>query len=184
MTADQNKRLALRLGALVAGMVGLAYASVPLYDLFCRVTGFGGTTQVAAAAPQAVSEQTIEVRFDANVARDLPWTFEPLERSVTVRLGEERIMHYRATNRGDKPIVGTAAYNVTPLKVGGYFAKISCFCFTEQLLEPGQSIDMAVSFFVDPEILNDPNMRDVKAITLSYTFYVKKDSKLLTDDNS
>lgn len=179
MTATQkgtssNRRTALWLGGLVTGMIGLAYASVPLYELFCRVTGFGGTTQIAQSAPEQAAEAMIEVRFDANVARGLPWDFQPLERSVRLHIGEERVVLYRATNRGDHPITATATFNVTPLKSGGYFAKVACFCFTEQTLAPGQSIDMPVSFFVDPAILDDPNMRDVSAITLSYTFYEKK----------
>ena len=169
-----NRRVALRLGAIVVGMIGLSYASVPLYDLFCRVTGLGGRPQEAAAAPATVSDKQIEVRFDANVARDLDWGFQPLERSVIVRLGEERIVKYRATNNSNRTITATASYNVTPLKTGGHFAKVACFCFTEQTLAPGESIDMPVSFFVDPAMLEDPNMRDVTSITLSYSFFEKK----------
>lgn len=157
---------------VIAGMAGLTAAAVPLYRLFCQVTGFGGTTQVAAQAPEAVLERTIKVRFNADVDPDLPWSFQPVAREIEVRLGEERLAFYRAVNRSDKPIVGSAVFNVTPNKAGAYFDKIACFCFTEQVLQPGEAVDMPVSFFIDPAIVQDADTRDLQAITLSYTFYM------------
>ncbi|MEZ5933001.1 MAG: cytochrome c oxidase assembly protein [Alphaproteobacteria bacterium] len=161
--------------ALILVMVGLTAASVPLYRLFCQVTGFGGTTQVAGdRAPEAI-DQTIHVRFDASVGDQLPWKFQPVEREIEVRIGEERLAFYHAVNMADRPIVGSATFNVTPLKAGAYFSKIACFCFTEQVLQPGEEVDMPVSFFVDPAILEDMNTRDLKTITLSYTFFMLED---------
>lgn len=167
----KNLRVALLAASVAAGMVGLSYASVPLYRLFCQVTGFGGTTQRADAAPQHTTEQTIRIQFDANTSSGLGWAFHPVQESVTVKIGEQTLAFYKATNISDKPLTGTAVFNVTPVQAGVYFNKIQCFCFTEQLLEPGQSIDMPVSFFVDPEILKDPDAAGIKEITLSYTFY-------------
>lgn len=160
---------------LVFGMVGLAYASVPLYALFCQVTGFGGTTQRADAAPERQVDRVIKVRFNADVNNALPWRFKPEQRELTVKLGEMGLAAYQASNRADRPTVGTALYNVTPDKAGKYFNKIECFCFTEQVLEPGQSVDMPVAFFVDPALAEDPAMEDVTTITLSYTFFRAKD---------
>ena len=157
--------------AVVVGMVGLSYAAVPLYDLFCRVTGYGGTPQRAAAAPGAVGDRIINVRFDTNTDRELPWTFQPEQRSVTVKVGENRLVFFRAVNNSDRSIVGHATFNVVPDRAGRYFSKIQCFCFTEQRLDPGQSVDMPVSFFIAPEILTDPDGRGINEITLSYTFY-------------
>jgi cytochrome c oxidase assembly protein subunit 11 len=162
--------------AVLGAMVGLTAASVPLYRLFCQATGYGGTTQNAAAAPaQPVTEKLITVRFDASEAPDLGWDFHPLVASVTVHPGEEKVVAYRATNLGKTPVTGTATHNVTPLKAGIYFDKLQCFCFTKQHLEPGQSVDLTVSFFVDPDIVKDPNTRDVDTITLSYTMFRAKD---------
>lgn len=169
-----NRTLGLSLLMLAAGMVLLAFASVPLYSLFCQVTGFGGTTQQAGIAPGAVGTREITVRFNAEVDPSLPWQFRPQQREVTVHIGEERLAHYYAENRSDKPVTGTAIYNVTPHKAGQYFEKIHCFCFEEQTLEPGRGTDMPVSFFLSPEFLSDPEMADVKVITLSYTFFPKK----------
>ena len=160
---------------LVFGMVGLAYASVPLYALFCQVTGFGGTTQRADAAPERQVDRVIKVRFNADVNNALPWRFKPEQRELTVKLGEMGLAAYQAANRADRATVGTALYNVTPDKAGKYFNKIECFCFTEQVLEPGQSVDMPVAFFVDPALAEDPAMEDVTTITLSYTFFRAKD---------
>ncbi len=160
----------LLVGVFVA-MVGLAYAAVPLYDLFCRVTGYGGTTRVASAGSATISDRVMVVRFNADVARGMPWDFRPMQREVELRVGETGVALYRATNPTDQAIVGTATYNVTPQKAGRYFAKIECFCFTEQRLEPGQTAEMEVQFFVDPEILEDVNMDDVNTITLSYTLF-------------
>jgi cytochrome c oxidase assembly protein subunit 11 len=166
-----NLRVAAIAAGVAVGMVGLSYASVPLYRLFCQVTGFGGTTQRADAAPQQATEHMVRVQFDANTSTNLDWAFHPVQESITVRIGEQNLAFYRATNESSQPLVGTAVFNVTPVQAGAYFNKIQCFCFTEQLLEPGQSIDMPVSFFVDPELLNDPDAAGIKEITLSYTFY-------------
>lgn len=170
-TKARNKRVLLSCVAIVGGMIGLSYASVPLYALFCQVTGYGGTTQVATDAPRDVSEKTIKIRFNADVNSRLPWQFKPEQREITVKLGEDNLAYYVAENMSVKPVTGQALYNVTPLKAGQYFSKIACFCFDEQTLEPGQRVDMPVSFYVDPAIAEDPNTRDVKTITLSYTFY-------------
>jgi len=169
--ARRNRRLVTGVFVWVAAMVGLAYASVPLYELFCKVTGFGGTTQVAAVAPGRVLERSVTVRFDASREAGLPWKFEPLQRQVTVRLGEEALIFYRASNLSQRPIVGTATYNVTPDIAGGWFNKIQCFCFTEQLLMPGETVEMPVTFFIDPEMANDRKYDKVTTITLSYTFF-------------
>lgn len=167
----RNAMTGLVLAGVVAGMVGLAFAAVPLYQLFCQVTGYGGTTQTAAAAPGAIGERVITVRFNADVNSALPWGFAPAERELAVRVGEERLAFYRAVNRSSEPVTGVALFNVTPLKAGVYFNKVACFCFDEQRLEAGESVDMPVSFFVDPAIAEDPNLDDVKTITLSYTFF-------------
>lgn len=162
--------------AVVAGMIGLSFASVPLYSLFCRTTGWGGTTQRAATAPREVAGAFVTVRFDAETAPDLGWEFRPLTRTLKMRPGEPQEVFFRATNRGSEPVTGTAAYNVTPTKSGIYFDKLQCFCFNEQRLGPGESRDMGVQFFVDPELLKDPSTRDVNTITLSYTMFRKPDA--------
>lgn len=167
----RNRRLVVGLVAVVAGMTGLSFASVPLYDLFCRVTGYGGTTQVADATADRVLDRTITVRFNADTNRDLPWEFRPETREMTVKIGEGALAYYKALNTADRATFGQAVYNVTPLKAGAYFNKIHCFCFEEQKLEAGQSMDMPVYFFVDPAMADDPNLDDVKTITLSYTFF-------------
>jgi len=173
---ERRKALtALALAGVIVGMLGLTAAAVPLYRLFCQATGYGGTTQRAEAAPEAPSEQMITVRFNADVARDLPWSFAPVERAVWVRLGEQHLAFFRAHNGGSQTIVGSATFNVTPFKAGPYFDKIACFCFTEQTLRAGETVDMPVSFYVDPAILDDPDVRDVRAITLSYTFFALDD---------
>lgn len=171
MTA--NRRVVLMsLGALAA-MLGLVAASVPLYRLFCAVTGYGGATRVAATAPGATG-RPVTVRFDASVAKDLPWRFVPAQREIHTHLGEQVLAVYTATNTGATPLVGTATFNVTPDKAGRYFNKIACFCFSEQRLEPGQSVDMPVTFFVDPALADDPYASEVVTITLSYTFFRKQ----------
>lgn len=170
-TPSRNTRLALILAVVVCGMVGFSFAMVPLYSLFCQVTGWGGTTQMAEQAPAVVSDRVITVRFNADVNDKLPWTFGPVVREVKVKVGESRLAFFRASNVGERTVTGTAAFNVTPLKAGQYFNKIACFCFTEQRLQPGETIDMPVSFFVDPAILADPNLDEVNTITLSYTFF-------------
>ena len=182
--AKRNGRVAFRLVALVVGMVGLAYAAVPLYEAFCKATGFGGTPIAAREGAQPgerpVLARTVNVRFDSNVDPNLSWRFEPLERQVTVRLGEEHLTHFRATNKSQRPIVGTATYNVTPESSGAWFNKLQCFCFTEQLLMPGQSVDMPVVFFVDPEMDKDRRYDNIRTVTLSYTFFEAKTERAKT----
>jgi cytochrome c oxidase assembly protein subunit 11 len=164
------------LAAVVCGMVGLSFASVPLYRLFCQATGFGGTTQRAAAAPAHVSGAVVTVRFDAETAADLGWEFRPLETSVQVHPGEQRQVFFRAVNHTTETVTGSAIYNVTPTKTGIYFDKLQCFCFNAQVLKPGESRDMGVVFFVDPDLLTDPSTSDVHTITLSYTMFRKPDA--------
>ena len=173
-----NKRLLAVVSVVAMSMVGLAYASVPLYRLFCQVTGFGGTTQVATKAPEQVllTAEPLAVRFDANVNPQLNWLFVPVEQKVSLKPGEEVIAIYRATNIGTMPSTGTANFNVTPQKAGPYFMKIECFCFTEQTLQPGESIDMPVRFFLDSEIASDINTADIDEIVLSYTFFKAMDN--------
>lgn len=166
----------IRVTALVATasvflMLGAAYAAVPLYKLFCQVTGFGGTTNVAEAAPGAVGDRIIRVVFDANTSGKLPWQFKPVQRHIDVRIGEEGLAFYTASNPTSKAVTGTATFNVAPAKAGKYFSKVACFCFDSQTLQPGQSMEMGVAFFVDTAILDDPNMWDVDRIVLSYTFF-------------
>lgn len=167
------------LGALA--MLGLGYAAVPLYDLFCRVTGFAGTTQVAteaeanAAATAVGTTRDISIRFDASLARDMPWEFRPTQSTDTVRIGQRDIATYVARNNTDKPITGTATFNVEPWQAGAYFNKIQCFCFTEQTLQPGEEVTMPVLYFIDPAILEDDTIADVEQITLSYTFHRAKE---------
>ena len=170
--ARRNGRTALLAALLVVGMAGLAFASVPLYRLFCQVTGFAGTTQVAAgaSAPGAVG-RTISVRFDANTSSALPWSFEPVETRRDVAIGARNFALYTARNLSDRPVAGTATFNVTPSQAGAHFVKVQCFCFTEQVLQPGEEVRMPVIYYVDPGILEDPVARDISEITLSYTFY-------------
>jgi cytochrome c oxidase assembly protein subunit 11 len=171
VSADQkNKRTGRILAVLGAFMLGLAFAAVPLYRMFCEATGFAGTTQRADRAPGAVAGQ-VKVQFDANVHPGLPWRFEPEQTSVEVAPGAQTKIFYRAQNLSARAIVGQAVYNVSPDTVGKYFKKIQCFCFSEQTLQPGQKVDMPVVFFVDPKIKQDPDTKDVHEITLSYTFY-------------
>ena len=155
----------------MAFMVGAAYAAVPLYDWFCRATGFNGTTQVATSAPAATLERRIAVRFDSNVSGGLPWKFEPEATEINVKIGEVVTAYYTVTNLSARPTTGQAAYNVTPLTVGSFFQKINCFCFTEQSLKPGEKREMAVVFYVDPSLAADREHDELNTITLSYTFY-------------
>jgi cytochrome c oxidase assembly protein subunit 11 len=172
----RHRRVVLPLVLLVSAMTGLSFASVPLYRLFCEATGYGGATMRTAAPSQDVREESITVRFDANTSSELSWDFHPAQREVTLKIGENSLAFYRAVNRGDKALTGTATFNVTPEIAGSYFNKIECFCFTEQTIAPGESADFPVSFFVDPAILADPDAKNLKEITLSYTFFrVKKD---------
>ena len=172
--ARRNRRVGLMALAFALAMLGLGYASVPLYRLFCQVTGFGGTTQrvsEAEAASVAVSSKTMSIRFDANVDRSLPWHFRPERTTDTVQLGGRKMAIYLAKNLSDKPITGIASFNVTPAQAGRYFDKVQCFCFNEQTLQPGQEVRMPVIYYVDPKIMDDPDANDVEQITLSYTFH-------------
>jgi cytochrome c oxidase assembly protein subunit 11 len=171
-------------GACVALMVGASYAAVPFYNWFCRVTGFGGTTQVATSAPSHVLPRKITVRFDANVGPGLPWRFEPEQNSIEVNLGEVVTVNYRVINETARPLTASAAYNVTPLNVGAFFQKINCFCFTDQRLAAGEKRDMPVVFYIDPAIAQDPDGADVNSITLSYTFYPQREPSRPLADNS
>ncbi|MEQ8355499.1 MAG: cytochrome c oxidase assembly protein [Kiloniellaceae bacterium] len=176
-SARANKRLAVGLLGVAFAMVGAAYASVPLYQLFCQITGYGGTTQVAEAPPGAVGERVITVRFNTDIDPQLPWAFQPVEREMKMKVGESGLAFFRARNLSARTTVGTATFNVTPLKAGQYFNKVQCFCFTEQRLAAGATADMPVSFFVDPAIEEDPNLREVRTITLSYTFFVDEEAQ-------
>jgi len=169
--AGRKRWTAFSLVGLVIGMFGLAYAAVPLYRWFCEVTGFGGTTQVATGSPGVRDERRITVRFDANVGPGMPWVFAPPARSVEIALGGTALVAYTAVNPSAEPVLGSATFNVTPANAGKYFSKIECFCFTEQLLMPGERKELPVSFFVGPKLAEDPNVRDVGTITLSYTFF-------------
>ena len=171
---DKNARIAWTLVLVTAGMLGMAYAAVPLYQAFCKATGFAGTPLVAQSDDRPVIARTVKVRFDTNVDPGLAWRFEPEQRQVTVHLGEEKLVYFRATNLSQRPIVGAANYNVTPERTAGWFNKIQCFCFTEQLLKPGQSVDMPVIFFVDSDMAKDRAYDDINTITLSYTFHEAK----------
>jgi cytochrome c oxidase assembly protein subunit 11 len=152
-------------------MGALAWASVPLYDWFCRVTGFGGTTGVAEVAPDDILDQTIKIRFDGSLSREMAWEFKPVVREMEVRIGETGLAFYEAYNPTDRPIAGSASYNVYPYQAGGFFTKIDCFCFEEQVLQPGERVEMPVTFYVDPEIVDDRDGQYIHTITLSYTFY-------------
>jgi cytochrome c oxidase assembly protein subunit 11 len=167
----RNGMLAVLLIAVVAGMGGLVAASVPLYRLFCAATGYNGTTQRATAAPADVSSAWVTVRFDAETAPDLPWDFRPEQGEVRVHPGQQTRVLFRADNRSNETTTGSATFNVTPTKTGIYFDKLQCFCFTKQVLKPGEGRDMGVVFFVDPDMLTDPDTRDVRTITLSYTMF-------------
>jgi len=173
-TSRRDLLVAFACGGCVAAMVGLSYAAVPLYSWFCRTTGYGGTPQVAKAAPKQISDRKITVRFDSNVAAGLPWRFEPERRTIEVRLGEVVTVYYKVINEAARVTAGQAGYNVSPPTVGIYFEKINCFCFTEQTMQPGEKRDMAVVFYVDPKLAKDSEEDDVNLITLSYTFYPAK----------
>ncbi|WP_339950225.1 cytochrome c oxidase assembly protein [uncultured Albimonas sp.] len=164
-------RTVIRLVCLLSVMTSLTVAAVPFYSWFCRVTGYGGETNVSAGNDKGVLEQTVKVRFDANVERGFPWSFKPETREMEIRIGETGLAFYEATNNSDRPIAGQASYNVAPFSAGYYFTKIDCFCFTYQVLQPGESIMMPVTFFVDPEIVEDREAKYVHTITLSYTFH-------------
>ena len=171
MSASSTNRTAFKLLGVALTMGALSFAAVPFYDWFCRVTGFGGTTSVATSGSDVILDQTVLVRFDASKEIGMPWDFKPQQREMRIRIGETAIAFYEAHNPSDTPVAGTASYNVTPDAAGGYFSKIECFCFTEQVLAPGETAIMPVTFFVDPEIVKDREGQFVKEITLSYTFY-------------
>ena len=175
----RNRKVGLTMIGIAAAMVGLGYASVPLYRIFCQVTGFGGTTMrvtEAQAATIATTDKLMQIRFDANVERGMPWAFKPMQAVDTVSVGARDMAIFTAKNLSDKPITGTASFNVTPEQAGRYFSKIQCFCFTEQTLKPGEEVRMPVIYYVDPKILDDPDAKDVEEITLSYTFHVNKET--------
>ncbi|MBC8012687.1 MAG: cytochrome c oxidase assembly protein [Methyloceanibacter sp.] len=167
----RHRAVALLLVGLVAAMTGLSFAAVPLYRLFCQATGYGGVPQRAEHAPGETLDRTIRVRFDANVDRGLPWAFAPVERVIEVKIGETALAFFKASNTSDAPVTGTAVFNVVPELAARYFAKIECFCFKEQTLAAGASIEMPVTFFVDPRIVEDEDTKNIGEITLSYTFY-------------
>ncbi|EDZ48234.1 cytochrome c oxidase assembly protein CtaG [Rhodobacterales bacterium Y4I] len=171
MALKGPRKTVLQLVGVVVLMGGLSWASVPFYDWFCRVTGFGGVTGVASSGSDTVLDQTIKVRFDGSKERGMPWEFKPLQREMEIRLGETGLAFYEAYNPTDRPVAGQASYNVAPYQAGGFFSKIDCFCFTEQVLQPGERVQMPVTFYVDPEIIDDRDAKYVHTITLSYTFH-------------
>lgn len=171
MALQGPQKTAAQLAGVVVVMGALAWASVPFYDWFCRVTGFGGVTGVAEAGSEEILDQTITVRFDASKERGMPWEFTPAVREMDVRIGETGLAFYEAYNPTDRPVAGQASYNVAPYSAGAFFEKIACFCFEEQVLQPGERVQMPVTFFVDPEIVEDRDGKYVHTITLSYTFY-------------
>ena len=172
MTALNGKQRTLfQTIGLVVVMGGLAWASVPFYDWFCRVTGFSGVTAVASGDSETILDKTIKIRFDASLERNMPWDFKPVQREMTLRIGETGLAFYEAYNPTDRPVAGSASYNVAPFDAGGFFAKIDCFCFEEQVLQPGERVQMPVTFYVDPAIVEDRDAKYAKSITLSYTFY-------------
>ncbi|WP_417719779.1 cytochrome c oxidase assembly protein [Salipiger sp.] len=171
MASNGNRNTVLTLVGVVVFMGAMAWASVPFYNWFCRVTGFGGTTNIAEGPAGEILDREMKIRFDGSVNRDFPWVFKPMQTEMTLKIGEEGLAFYEAYNPTDRPIAGQAAYNVYPYEAGAYFDKIECFCFTEQVLMPGERVEMPVSFYVDPEIVNDPDAKFTKHITLSYTFY-------------
>lgn len=171
MRQRPNARLGLMLAGVAAVMVALSFAAVPLYTWFCQTTGFAGTPQVAETGSSEVLDETISIRFDANTAAGMPWEFHPVENEMTIRIGETGLAFYEAYNPTDRVIAGTASFNVAPDVAGGYFTKIECFCFTEQVLQPGERVTMPVTFYVDPEFTRDSDTAQVRQITLSYTFY-------------
>ena len=171
----QNKKVIFIISIIGMLMLSLSYAAVPLYDIFCRVTGFGGTTQIASSAPGSTGHPNINIRFESNITNSLNWDFYSKTKTVKIPMGEEKTIYYFAKNLSDEPIVGTATFNVTPAKAGQYFMKIDCFCFVEQLLNPGESMNMPVTFFIDPDLYKDENVQEVNEITLSYTFMKSMD---------
>jgi cytochrome c oxidase assembly protein subunit 11 len=174
MSETKNTRTGVVLILISLGMVGMSYAAVPLYRIFCQITGFGGTVQQVADEQTEIFDRQIKVRFMANVNRDMPWEFAPAQALQLLKVGEHALAFYEAENLTNSEITGTATYNVSPHKAGLYFNKIDCFCFTEQTLKPGERVDMPVTYYIDPEIMNDPNLDGVNEIVLSYTFFLKE----------
>ncbi|MBV1862938.1 MAG: cytochrome c oxidase assembly protein [Rhodobacteraceae bacterium] len=172
MSAEKNKRTLVRLATLAVFMLMMSFAAVPAYNLFCRVTGFGGTPLVSSEGSDVILDRTVKIRFDASLAREMPWQFQPVVREMDIRIGETGLAFYEAYNPTDQAVAGSASYNVFPYDAGGYFTKIDCFCFEMQVLQPGERVQMPVTFYVDPEMVNDPDAKHIKSITLSYTFYV------------
>ncbi|MEZ5767424.1 MAG: cytochrome c oxidase assembly protein [Paracoccaceae bacterium] len=168
---DATSRTALKAGAVVVFMGAMAWAAIPMYNLFCKVTGYGGTTREASEASDVVLDKTIKIRFDASLERDMPWEFVPMQKEMVLKLGETGLAFYEAYNPTDRVIAGTASYNVAPYSTGPYFTKIDCFCFEMQVLQPGERVTMPVTFYVDPEIIDDDEAKYAHAITLSYTFH-------------
>jgi cytochrome c oxidase assembly protein subunit 11 len=173
----RNRRVAFACAGVVAGMVGLAYASVPLYDLFCRMTGFDGTPRVGSAAPEATLDRTVTIRFDANVAPGLNWRFSPEVAEIEAKVGETQTVFYKVRNAGSAPTAGIATYNIQPGQAGAHFIKLQCFCFSEQVLQPGETMDFPVVFYIDPAIAADSNMRHLRSMTLSYTYFASKNGE-------
>ena len=175
---DKNTKTLLIIFSIVFMMVGLAFASVPLYNIFCRVTGFNGTTGISAKAPDKILDRKLTVKFTTNVNRKLPWEFESETSELKINVGQEALINFTAKNNADEPFAGTAVYNITPLKAGKYFQKTQCFCFDYQILKPNQKMNMPVMFYLDPTLADDPNMEDVTTITLSYSFFKADSSEL------
>lgn len=187
MSLSAPQKTAFKMVGVAVTMGALAWASVPFYDWFCRVTGFGGVTQTAEAGSDVVLDRTIKIRFDASLERDMPWGFKPVQREMELKIGETGLAFYEAWNPTDRPIAGTASYNVAPYAAGGFFSKIDCFCFTEQVLQPGERVTMPVTFYVDPEIVEDREAKFAHVITLSYTFHetdLPEDMAALTPETS
>ncbi|MGB3723687.1 MAG: cytochrome c oxidase assembly protein [Pacificimonas sp.] len=185
MTMPANTRTGLLAAGGAAAMLGLAYASVPLYEIFCQVTGFGGATKRAEATVDVTATDVpIRVRFDSNIAPGLGWEFKPVQTTATLNIGERKMAFYQATNLGSEPITGVATFNVTPDTAGEYFVKIACFCFNEQTLQPGQTVSMPVSYYVDPAILDDSDGKRIEEITLSYTFFPTREQTAKTRVNA
>lgn len=178
---SRNSRTAFALIGVVVTMGALAWAAVPFYNWFCKVTGFGGTTQISTAAPDLVLDEVVRVRFDANVDKNLGWTFRPMQTRMDVRIGESALAYYEAVNNTDEVLTGTASYNVAPEITGYYFDKIECFCFTEQTLQPGERVEMPVSFYIDPDLVKDRDAGRVRNITLSYTFHLTQPKQAALD---
>jgi cytochrome c oxidase assembly protein subunit 11 len=177
-THDKNTRTLMMVFAIVFLMVGLAFASVPLYNLFCRVTGIGGTTQLSSSLPDKILDRKVTVNFTTDVNSKLPWDFEAEISRISLHVGQDALINFIAKNNGPKPVAGTAVYNITPLKAGKYFYKTQCFCFDYQILKAGEEMNMPVVFYIDPSIADDPNMDDVTTITLSYNFFQADSSEL------